>query len=80
MRDLLIRLVARLRRRPCCYMHFGLLPCWAEAEWMLVEPGKHSADSFTDACTRHVGFLLSDNWPISVNPIRVGRWEITEPM
>ncbi|KKL53611.1 hypothetical protein LCGC14_2273730, partial [marine sediment metagenome] len=50
MRDLLIQLVARFQRRPCCYLHFGLLPCLAAAEWMLIEPGKHPADSFTDAC------------------------------
>ena len=81
MRDLLIQLVARFQRRPCCYLHFGLLPCLAAAEWMLIEPGKHPADSFTDACTRHVGPLLTDNDPITVTQIFVDkRWEIVSPL
>ena len=81
MRDLLIRLVARFQHRPCCHLHFGLLPCLAAAEWMLIEPGKRPADSFTDACTRHVGPLLPDNDPITITQILVdGRWEIVRPM
>ena len=81
MRDLLIRLVAKFQRRPCCYLHFGLLPCLAAAEWMLIEPGKHPADAFTDACTRHVGPLLTDSWTIYVTPILIGgHWGIVRPM
>ncbi|KKM25664.1 hypothetical protein LCGC14_1592640, partial [marine sediment metagenome] len=49
--------------------------------WMLIEPGKHPADSFTDACTRHVGPLLTDNDPITVTQIFVDkRWEIVSPL
>ncbi len=81
MRDFLIRLAARFHKRPCCYMHFGALPCLASAQWMLIEPGKHPADSFTDACTNHVGALLTDSGEITVTPLLVGgRWEIIRPL
>ena len=81
MRSFLIRLVQRFRHRPCCHLHFGLLPCLAGAKWILVEPGKHPADSFTDSCTQHVGALLTNNWPITVTPILIDeRWEIVGPM
>ncbi len=49
--------------RLCCYMISDLKRCENPAEWEIWEydeKGRCGPDNFTDACTEHVGDLLSD--------------------
>ena len=53
--------------RKCCFLDNGIVSCGSNAEWEIHEHGK--LYETVDACTKHVGDLLTDSPEHRIYPV-----------